>query len=282
MGQHRTSLSPPHRAARRRPLRAAALGSVLAAGSAAVTLVLGRQAWQAWPGPDATSAQAALLALTLVASTVLTGWVTTVLALAAADLAHECRDGRHPRRWAGRTVGWTGAALLAITAAPGQAAVARPPEPSWTSVSTDEVSPVEVAAGSVTGSPTASDVPAPPEQRLLPDGSPVPLPGWTPVPVPPTATPATSVGLVSAAPREAPPDGVVVRAGDTLWSIAARQLGPSATVQDVAEEWPRWYAANRDLIGPDPDLILPGQELRIPPPAGAGGPAAGQDEGAGR
>ncbi|WP_425600034.1 hypothetical protein [Ornithinimicrobium sufpigmenti] len=35
-------------------------------------------------------------------------------------------------------------------------------------------------------------------------------------------------------------------------------------MQDIAEEWPRWYAANRELIGPDPDLILPGQELRIP------------------
>jgi nucleoid-associated protein YgaU len=32
----------------------------------------------------------------------------------------------------------------------------------------------------------------------------------------------------------------------------------------VAASWPRWYAANRRVIGADPDLILPGQILRPP------------------
>ena len=58
-----------------------------------------------------------------------------------------------------------------------------------------------------------------------------------------------------------------MKAGDTLWSIAAAELGPDATPQDIASRWPAWYAANRQLIGPDPDLIRPGQVLRIPPPA---------------
>lgn len=56
---------------------------------------------------------------------------------------------------------------------------------------------------------------------------------------------------------------VVVR-GDSLWSIAAAHLGPGAGDDEVAAEWPRWYAVNRDLIGPDPDLILPGQVLTAP------------------
>ncbi|HMA47695.1 MAG TPA: LysM domain-containing protein [Frankiaceae bacterium] len=58
---------------------------------------------------------------------------------------------------------------------------------------------------------------------------------------------------------------VVVHRGDTLWTIAARHLGPGTTDERVAEEWPRWYAANRDVVGADPDLIRPGQRLRPPP-----------------
>jgi resuscitation-promoting factor RpfA len=59
-------------------------------------------------------------------------------------------------------------------------------------------------------------------------------------------------------------DQVVVQRGDTLWGIAARHLGPSATTALVAAEWPRWYAANQAVIGPDPDLILPGMILHPP------------------
>lgn len=60
------------------------------------------------------------------------------------------------------------------------------------------------------------------------------------------------------------PGGVVVHRGDTLWAIAARDLGPHATDAEVAARWPRWYAANRQVIGPDPDRILPGQVLVRP------------------
>jgi hypothetical protein len=59
-------------------------------------------------------------------------------------------------------------------------------------------------------------------------------------------------------------DAVVVVRGDTLWDIAARHLGAGATPAAVAAEWPRWYAANRTLIGPDPGRILPGQRLAVP------------------
>ena len=58
---------------------------------------------------------------------------------------------------------------------------------------------------------------------------------------------------------------VTVAAGDTLWDIAAVQLGPVATSADIAEEWPRWFAANRQVIGDDPDLIYPGERLAPPP-----------------
>ncbi|HYO18629.1 MAG TPA: hypothetical protein VES02_08205 [Dermatophilaceae bacterium] len=63
---------------------------------------------------------------------------------------------------------------------------------------------------------------------------------------------------------------VVVLRGDTLWSIAADHLGPAASSADIDAEWHRWLAANRDVIGADPNLILPGQLLSPPPSPGAG------------
>jgi nucleoid-associated protein YgaU len=60
---------------------------------------------------------------------------------------------------------------------------------------------------------------------------------------------------------------VTVRPGDTLWGIAAAHLhhdGVASTPRLVATEWPRWYAANRALIGVDADHIVPGQILHAP------------------
>lgn len=61
--------------------------------------------------------------------------------------------------------------------------------------------------------------------------------------------------------------GVTVLAGDTLWDIAARDLGPSASDVEVALHWPRWYQANKAQIGENPNILLPGQILT--PPAAA-------------
>jgi nucleoid-associated protein YgaU len=59
-------------------------------------------------------------------------------------------------------------------------------------------------------------------------------------------------------PDLAPTSGstYVVVAGDSLSKIAKKQYGN-------ASKWPRIYEANRDTIK-NPDLIHPGQELRIP------------------
>ncbi|WP_445153898.1 LysM peptidoglycan-binding domain-containing protein [Arthrobacter sp. Hor0625] len=57
---------------------------------------------------------------------------------------------------------------------------------------------------------------------------------------------------------------VAVREGDSLWSISAAALGPLASDVDIALAWPRLYAANRDIIGSDPSLLMPGQILRVP------------------
>ena len=62
---------------------------------------------------------------------------------------------------------------------------------------------------------------------------------------------------------------VVVRPGDSLWSIAAAHLPPGARNLQIAAAWPHWYAANAALIGNDPDLVLPGWQLTIPTEFGA-------------
>lgn len=110
-----------------------------------------------------------------------------------------------------------------------------------------------------------------------PDSSPAPVaPGFTPTPTPPTPTgpgftpiaprvrPQADPGLLGGRPVATTDHEVVVHRGDTLWSIAARHLGPQASDAEIAAAWPRWFDLNRSLVGDDPDLILPGQILRIP------------------
>jgi hypothetical protein len=106
-------------------------------------------------------------------------------------------------------------------------------------------------------------------------GDPLDWPGLTAAPAaaqPPAAQPRAAqhnsahVGLVSAAPRRAGGHDatVTVLPGDSLWSLAAADLGPDAAPAQIAAAWPRWYAANRGVIGDDPTLIRPGQRLRPP------------------
>jgi hypothetical protein len=60
--------------------------------------------------------------------------------------------------------------------------------------------------------------------------------------------------------------GHVVEAGDTLWDIAAARLAPvQRSAANVHRYWRLIYRANRSPIGPDPDLILPGTRLDVPP-----------------
>ncbi|MBT0994650.1 hypothetical protein KIN34_10155 [Cellulomonas sp. DKR-3] len=81
------------------------------------------------------------------------------------------------------------------------------------------------------------------------------------------ADPASDRSGTGTAPRSGARDAqrtVVVRAGDSLWTIAAGELGRSATAAEVAAAWPAWYEANREVIGSDPDVIRAGQVLVAP------------------
>lgn len=68
----------------------------------------------------------------------------------------------------------------------------------------------------------------------------------------------------AAAINAAGPQPVRVEHGDTLWSIAARELGPGASTAEISTAVKRWYETNLSTIGPDPDLILPHQQLTPP------------------
>ena len=95
--------------------------------------------------------------------------------------------------------------------------------------------------------------------------APAPGPGYVPT-APPPIHDADRPQLLAPVPRVAVSthDLVTVHRGDSLWSVAARHLGPRASDAQVAHEWPRWYAANRAVIGADPDVLVPGQQLRPP------------------
>jgi nucleoid-associated protein YgaU len=55
----------------------------------------------------------------------------------------------------------------------------------------------------------------------------------------------------------------IVRAGESLWTIAADELGTDELAR-IARYWPRIHKLNRALIGSNPNLIYAGQVLEMP------------------
>jgi LysM repeat protein len=82
----------------------------------------------------------------------------------------------------------------------------------------------------------------------------------------PTVTVAPAAPAKTAAPATKPATKYVVQPGDTLSGIAVALA--------VRGGWPALYAANRHVIGPDPDVIHPGAVLMLPGLMLAGQPAS--------
>lgn len=77
------------------------------------------------------------------------------------------------------------------------------------------------------------------------------------------ALPERAVAAVHRARRPSGPAAAgtyVVRPGDSLSSIALAHPGPGS----LDERWRAIWNANREVVGDDPDLIHPGQALRLP------------------
>lgn len=204
----------------------------------------------------------ALTALAASAALVAVGWLALGVLLELLS-AVPGAAGRGARRVAGvvtprllrRAVGALLGVGLAAGALPGAAAAA----------------PVAVVHASPAPLPDPGFAPLPGPGWAPPvgepgDDPPVPVTGW--VPGPPVVRGHPDVRVLSPAPRAGPARDtaaeVVVRRGDSLWSIAARQLGADATDGEIARAWPAWFEANRHVVGDDPDLLRPGQVLRAP------------------
>ncbi len=260
----RQQSSPPGRA-----LLAAGTGSVatLLLGGAASGMVAEASGWAS---PDRLVAVAVVL-VGLGAGVVLS---TGCWLLAVAALAPRLR----PALWCGRlgarlvpgalrrTIGLTVGAGIGV-AMLGGIAVAAETDLGWEVTPGRSVSearaPLDAPAlpepSGAPAEPEATDPPAEPDESAGPmplEGQPAPAQRASGAqPEPPASVPG--------APTTEQEPVVTVLPGDSLWRIAARDLGEASDAQ-IAAAWPRWYAANRAVIGPDPDLIHPGQVLTRP------------------
>ena len=77
-------------------------------------------------------------------------------------------------------------------------------------------------------------------------------------------SPDRVVGRTPPAPETRTARIHIVQSGDTLWDIAATELGGRSDGDRITAHWRRIHALNRAVIGADPDLIHPGQPLRLP------------------
>lgn len=258
-------------------------GLALASATAAGAHRLLREAAAPGGPPDAAVAGLAALAVALIAT-----WAALALSLAlvahlpgavgaAARRAHERVTPAVVRRCASVALG----ASLTASVLPGTAVAAGVRGPGWSAASTG--TPTPGSTGGATSSPTSgsSGAPEPGWSSLPSPAAPSPTASATTAPSP-TATATTAPHGPGWTPRRPParqriaPDllvgrdrtaasaEVVVRRGDSLWSIVRARLGPGATDAEIADAWPRWHAANARCIGPDPHLLLPGTRL-VPP-----------------
>lgn len=230
-------------------------------------------AWVATAGADHAASTAAAALVWLVALWLALGLLAS---LSAAFLGREnglldtCARRITPalmRKLIGASVG------ASIALAPAVAAAA----PGYMTLSAP--APASSLIGAGTGSPTGTavtgrlpDLPPPSwpldaggstsEPSRPSDGSHGPTSSGT-NPTPPAVVAAPALPL-DPEPNTPTTGSVVVKPGDSLWLLTAQRLGPSATEEQIAVGWPYWYRANRRVIGRDPNLLRPGEQLTAP------------------
>lgn len=209
---------------------------------------------------SATDQAAPLVALLSLLAWLLAGWLLLTVAVTAG----------------GHLPGLTGRALAAVSRRIAPATVRKAVEVTLgltVAVGVLGASPAAAASGPAAG-------PAAPAGISLDGAAPAPqgAPGldWAAAPAEAPSAPAAQ-DLDWAAQATAPDDHVVVQPGDSLWELAEQDLaarGESTTDAAVAQAWPTWWAANRDAVGDDPDLLQPGTRLSPPPADGSTPPAS--------
>ena len=138
-----------------------------------------------------------------------------------------------------------------------------------------DAGPDDEASGPVVG--TEQSGTAGPEQRHRTGGRQVPEPA-NPVPLR-DARPGEALDDAPSPTISSTLDEHIVEAGESFWVIASDVLAQAGEPIDERTVEPYWRVlieANHDrlVVEGNPDLILPGQRLRVPPPASVTSPGA--------
>lgn len=126
----------------------------------------------------------------------------------------------------------------------------------------------EASPGAVSDADPTGDIP----DSIAPKASSVPLTLSAEIPdIPLAPQPTEAAGsLQDRSPFFSPPRAeagtysYTVQAGDTLWSIAADQLGEGTDASTIYDYTLDIYEANKDALGQNPELLYEGQVLQIP------------------
>ncbi len=108
------------------------------------------------------------------------------------------------------------------------------------------------------------NLPAPYDPNLIQPGQTYDLP---PIPLDPFSSPPHDIGTQAS---NLPAESLEVKQGDSFWTIAQHTLanawGRAPSNPEITGYWQRLVAANHDRLLPphDPDLIYPGQTIRLP------------------
>lgn len=250
-------------------------------------LLVGASGGAAWWLADIARALLAPAATleSLVTAAVLAGGAAAaaVMSLTSAVAVTQSLLGRQPRAAQSLPLPLrrflVGTVAAAVATGAGIPAHADESYPGWApTVPTASEVPAPSVTPSVSPDPVPTyGVPTPTPSIASPPPSPAPSgdPGeedavvelhaesWAPALTEPASGRPTSGATAGAAAGHSRVTHVVVP-GESLWSITRDALASGASDAAIAAAWPLIYAANHDLIGPEPGLILPGQELVIP------------------
>jgi nucleoid-associated protein YgaU len=214
-----------------------------------------------------TSAVMGLLAVALAAVSPAPAELGTVLAApqAAADAAGAdtvVLAGCAVLTWVTWSWGALGLLLTAAAALPGApGAVAAPVLRVVLPAGGRRAAAVALGIGLGLGGGPALAAPATSPPAAPESVAPAAVPDW------PSAEPPVPAAVPDWPGRLPSGTHVVVR-GDCLWEIAEHRLATEAgrppTNREIAASVQAWWRANDAVIGPDPDLLLPGQVLRPP------------------
>jgi hypothetical protein len=217
--------------------------------------------WAQQAGIDGAAATLAAAALWLTAAWLGAGLAAAALAGApgaAGRVADHLARAVLPRALYRAAEGAGGLGVLLAPVAAGAHAPARHlPLPAPTA-------PTAAAAGDTSTDGGVLPAPVLPSSPSAHPPSAHPPSAHPPSAQPPSAHPPSRRSQPPSPPAAGTALRVLVRPGDSLWRIAAQHLPRDASPARIARTWPRWYAANRAVIGTDPNRIMPGQQLQAP------------------